>query len=273
MNQAVIMAGGKGTRLRGVTGDELPKPMASVAGKPILQWQVENLRDNGVKKIILVVGYLGHVIRDYFQDGAQYGVEISYFTEESPLGTAGALPLLSDRLEDNFLLAFGDVIFDVDLERMERFHFAHSALATLFVHPNTHPFDSDLVMVGEDCRVYDFDSKNNVRTGWYDNCVNAGFYMLTRELCERIPGNGTKSDLEKDVLIPLARSGGGVYAYASPEYIKDVGTPQRIAAAAREIESGFVAGRCLKHPQKCIFLDRDGTINQLRGLVSRAEDL
>ena len=273
MNQAVIMAGGTGTRLRSVTGDELPKPMAPVAGKPILQWQVENLRHNGIRKIILVVGYLGHVIRDYFQDGSKFGVEISYFTEETPLGTAGALPLLADRLEDSFLLAFGDVIFDVDLQRMERFHLSHRAEATLFVHPNTHPFDSDLVMAGEDGRVFDFDSKNNVRTGWYDNCVNAGFYILTRELCARIPGNGVKSDLEKDVLIPLARSGGAVYAYSSPEYIKDVGTPQRIEAAAREIESGFVAARCLKRPQKCIFLDRDGTINQYRGLVSRPEEL
>lgn len=272
MNQAVIMAGGKGTRLRSVTGNDIPKPMALVAGKPILQRQIENLKENGIRRITLVIGYLGNVIRDYFGDGSRFGVEIRYFEEKTPLGTAGALPLLVECLEETFLLIFGDVIFDVDLDRMERFHYAHNAEATLFVHPNTHPFDSDLVIVGENNQVRDFDSKHNVRTDWYDNCVNAGFYILTRGFCQRIPG-GVKTDLEKDVLFPLARSGGAVYAYSSPEYIKDVGTPERIAKAEQEIGSGFVSARCLKHPQKCIFLDRDGTINQHRGLVSKAEDL
>lgn len=270
--QAVIMAGGKGTRLRGVTGDALPKPMAPVAGRPILEWQIEALRQNGVTELVLVVGYLGEVIRRHFGDGRDFGVRISYFTEETPLGTAGALPLLRERLEEDFLLVFGDVIFEIDLERMLRFHREKRADATLFVHPNTHPFDSDLVLRGADGRVTGMYPKNEKRDFWYDNCVNAGFYVISQRLLAGLSG-GEKADLERDVLLPAIRRGGAVYAYSSPEYIKDVGTPQRIEAAARELESGFVRARCLKRPQRCIFLDRDGTVSQYRGLVSREEEL
>lgn len=269
--QAVIMAGGKGTRLRGVTGDALPKPMAPVAGRPILEWQLDALRRNGVTRAVMVVGYLGDVIRRHFGDGGAFGMEISYFTEETPLGTAGALPLLRERLEEDFLLVFGDVIFEIDLARMLRFHREKRADATLFVHPNAHPFDSDLVLRQADGRVIGMYGKNEERDFWYDNCVNAGFYLIRRSLLAGMAG-GARADLERDVLLPCIRQGGAVYAYSSPEYIKDVGTPQRIEAAARELESGLVRARCLTRPQRCIFLDRDGTVNRYRGLVSREEE-
>lgn len=155
---------------------------------------------------------------------------------------------------------------------MLRFHREKRADATLFVHPNTHPFDSDLVLRGADGRVTGMYPKNEKRDFWYDNCVNAGFYVISRRLLAGLSG-GEKADLERDVLLPAIRRGGAVYAYSSPEYIKDVGTPQRIEAAARELESGFVQARCLKRPQRCIFLDRDGTVSQYRGLVSREEEL
>lgn len=270
--QAVIMAGGKGTRLRSITGDEIPKPMAPVSGKPILQWQVETLRDQGVDRILLVVGYQGQVIVDYFGDGADFGVSITYYQEKEPLGTAGALPALLPELEPFFLLVFGDVIFDIDLSRMTAFHKEHQALATLFVHPNSHPFDSDLILTDSSHRVCGIHRKTMPRDFWYPNCVNAGFYLFEKDVFARIPA-GKKYDLEKDVLLPLIKEGQAVYAYRSPEYIKDVGTPDRIQKAQEELDRGIVKARCLKNRQKCVFLDRDGTINQYRGLISREEDL
>lgn len=269
--QAVIMAGGKGTRLRSVTGDELPKPMAPVCGKPLLQWQVEALRQNGVTNILLVTGYLGEKIETWFGDGSAFGVQISYFREEQVLGTAGALALLADRLEDTFFLVFGDVVFDIDLARMERFHREKQAEATLFVHPNAHPYDSDIVLKDSDARVCGFLHKDTHRDAWYHNCVNAGFYMLERTVCTRVPP-GKKTDLEKELLLPMIREGRVVYAYASPEYIRDAGTPERLAAAQNDLQSGMVTCHNLRHPQRCIFLDRDGTINRYRGLISREED-
>lgn len=270
--QAVIMAGGKGTRLRAITNDEIPKPMAPIAGKPILQWQIEALRRGGVTDVILVVGHLGEKIEEFFGDGGAFGVHISYYREEQPLGTAGALAELGERLEKTFLLVFGDTVFDISIPRMLAFHREKEALATLFVHPNSHPFDSDIVLRDPDGRVRELLSKHEERTGWYDNCVNAGFYVIQRELCARIP-KGEKTDLEKQLLWPTAKEGGKIYAYLSPEYIKDVGTPERIAVAEEELRTGVVAARNLERPQRCVFLDRDGTVNQYRGLVSQPEQL
>ena len=265
------MAGGKGTRLRSVTGGDLPKPMAPVAGKPILEHQIERLREQGVKDIILVIGYLGEKIREHFGDGQTFGVRIRYIEETAPLGTAGALSLLPPMLEeDDFFLVFGDVLFDIDLARMLAFHREKGAEATLFVHPNSHPFDSDLVVVDDNGRVERFDSKHNVRDYWYKNCVNAGFYILRRSVCARVPAD-TKVDLEKELLAGMIASGGAVYGYRSPEYIKDVGTPERIAAAEAELMSGLIAGRSLRRKQRAIFLDRDGTVNRENGLVYREE--
>lgn len=265
------MAGGKGTRLRSITNDEIPKPMAPVAGKPILQWQVEQLRDQGITDVVLIIGHLGHKIREFFQDGQAFGVSIRYIEETTPLGTAGALSLLPPLLTgDSFFLVFGDVLFDIDLSRMIRFHQDNDALATLFVHPNVHPFDSDLVVCGEDGRVSRFDSKHNVRDYWYHNCVNAGFYLMKREICRHVPAD-TKVDLEKQLLTGLIEGGEKVYGYQSPEYIKDVGTVERIAKAEEELTSGFVASRGLRNKQKAIFLDRDGTVNRKNGLVYQEE--
>mgnify|MGYP001859782478 FL=1 len=269
--QAVIMAGGKGTRLRAITNDEIPKPMAPIAGKPILEWQIECLRRQGIQEIILIIGHLGHKIREYFGDGTAFGVKISYIEETEPLGTAGALSMLPEKLTGSaFFLIFGDVLFDIDLDRMRRFHEEKKAVATLFVHPNVHPFDSDLVVCDAAGRVKQFDSKHNVRDYWYQNCVNAGFYLMDRSVCNRVP-QGQKTDLEKDILNAMIADGDAIYGYRSPEYIKDVGTVERIRRAEQELTSGFIAGRNLNKPQRAIFLDRDGTINRKNGLVYQEE--
>ena len=102
-------------------------------------------------------------------------------------------------MDEDFVLVFGDVVFDVDLHRMEKFHKTKHSEITLFVHPNTHPFDSDIVITEEDGRVCDINSKHSIRTDWYDNCVNSGLYMVSRSFCKHISG-GTKTDLEKDIL-------------------------------------------------------------------------
>lgn len=265
------MAGGKGTRLQAITKDEIPKPMAPVAEKPILQWQLECLREQGITEVVLIIGHLGAKIQEFFGDGRGFGMKIRYIEETVPLGTAGALsalpPLLTD---DSFFLIFGDVLFDIDLARMMEFHREKQAAATLFVHPNSHPFDSDLVVCDDTGKVQRFDSKHNVRTEWYRNCVNAGFYVLEKAVCEKIQ-RGTKVDLEKELFTEMIKSGELIYAYRSSEYIKDVGTVERIAAAEEELRNGYPAKRSLRKKQKAIFLDRDGTVNRKNGLIYREE--
>ena len=270
---AVIMAGGKGSRLRSITNDEIPKPMVPVNGKPLLEYQVDKLKAYGIKKIVMIVGHLGEKIEDHFKDGKDFGVDIDYIFEKEPLGTAGAFYYLKDKIDTkDFLLIFGDVFFDLDFDRMEAFHFKNSALTTLLAHPNGHPYDSDLIQMDDNGKVVGFDSKHNVRDYWYDNMVNAGIYIINKRLLDLVK-KPIKTDFEKDILANQVKLGANIYAYHSPEYVKDVGTVDRINATVEELKSGLIQSKNLKNKQRAIFLDRDGTMNVSKGFISKADDL
>lgn len=266
--QAVITAGGKGTRVVSVNGS-IPKPLLPIAGKPVLQHQVECLRRQGIDRITFTIGYLGDRIREYFGDGSQFGVKVDYVQEEVPLGTAGALYYLKGSVHDDFFLINGDLIFDVDLKRMLAFHKTQHATATLLVHPNDHPYDSGLVAADSDGRVHGWLTKEDVR-GWYRNCVNAGIHILSPKLLAKLD-RPQKLDLDREILKPLIPSG-AVYAYRTPEYVKDMGTPGRIAQVEQDLQRGLVHQKNLSIPQRAVFLDRDGTINQYVGFLKRPED-
>ena len=285
--KTVIMAGGKGTRIASVRND-VPKPMIEICGKPILEYQIENLKACGLTDIILVIGYLGDKIKDYFGDGSKFGVKIEYFVEDHPLGTAGAL-FKMPRLTEDFLLLCGDVIMDVDFNRFIEFHKSHNAWASLISHPNGHPFDSSLLVteieptrtkggMPEDThKVIRWMAKEDERT-YYKNRVNAGIEIISPELLTetkktfipRHPETPDKIDLDRDVLKPNIKSG-RIFAYDTPEYIKDMGTPERYYEVEKDIMSGKVHARNLKNKQKAIFLDRDGTINKMVGFITKPE--
>ena len=270
---AVIMAGGKGSRLLSITNDEIPKPMVPVDGKPLLEYQVEKLKTYGIKKIVMIVGHLGEKIVDHFKDGKDFGVEIDYIFEKEPLGTAGAFYYLKDKIDaKDFMLVFGDVFFDMDFDRMEDFHFKNSALTTLLAHPNGHPYDSDLIQTDDTGRVIGFDSKHNVRDYWYDNMVNAGMYIINKRLLDLVK-EPVKTDFEKDILANQVKLGANIYAYHTPEYVKDVGTVDRINATVEELKSGLIQSKNLKNKQRAVFIDRDGTMNVSKGFISKADDL
>ena len=268
---AVIQAGGMGTRMHPLTQDKLPKPMIILNGKPMLQWQIEELAENGFQEIVIIVGHLGKQIEEFFQTGEEFKVHISYIHETEPLGSAGALYYLRGKLKtENIALVFGDVMFSLDWERIMRFHEAHGKAATLLAHPNSHPYDSDLLLVDDQNVVIGLDSKNNKRSYWYANCVNAGLYVLSDKILQNICAP-VKTDLENDILAPLFAER-QICAYRTSEYVKDAGTPERFRQAEKEKQNGVWMKKCLKNKQRCIFLDRDGTINQYRGLIAEEKD-
>ena len=269
--KVVIMAGGKGTRLKEITKDEIPKPMVKVLGKTILEHQIDVLKKNDLKDIIIIVGYLGEKIKHYFKDGKDFGVNITYIDEHEPLGTAGSFYYVKNYVKEDFILLFGDIIFDVYLKKMIDFHNMKKSYATLFVHPNSHPYDSDIVLMDDDNKIIGFDSKNNVRTYSYDNCVNAGIYIISNKLIQKID-KLKKLDLEKDILSKVIEEE-NVFGYYSSEYVKDVGTVERIKKTSEDIQKNILEKKNLKHKQKCIFLDRDGTINIHKGLIVNPDEI
>lgn len=266
---AVISAGGRGTRL-GTLARELPKCLVPVAGKPILLRQLEELERSGIRKAWLLTGHLGELIED-FAASRSWPFELEILREGSPLGTAGGLAALRGRVEDDFLFLYGDLVLCVDFRRMRAFHRDSGASITLLAHPNSHPFDSDLLALGPGARVDGIMRKGGSREGYYANLVNAGAYILSPALLEDVEA-GKKQDFEKDVLSRYL-AGGSVRAYRTPEFVKDMGTPERLAEVEAAILSGAAEARRLSLSQKAIFLDRDGTINRYVDLLCRPEQL
>jgi len=268
--RAVIMAGGKGTRIASLARD-IPKPMLPLCGKPVLERQIEVLRREGFLDIVLVVGHLGAVIQNHFGNGCAFGVRITYIEEKEPLGTAGALALLGDVLKgDDFLLLNGDVLFDVDLKRFLAFHREKRGIATVFTHPSTHPADSVIVESDKNDRVTAFLAPDTARRA-SRNRTNAGLHFFSPAVLSRFK-TVKKTDLDREVLVPLAAER-ALFAYNSPEYVKDMGTPQRLKEAERDLAAGVVTRGDPKSPRGAIFLDRDGTINRHVGFVTSPDQI
>lgn len=279
--KTVIMAGGKGTRISSVASD-IPKPMIKIEGKPVLEHEIECLRDQGFTDLIITVSHLGSIIMDYFGNGSRFGVSIQYFNEGTPLGNAGALFKLREQLTDDFLLLNADAIFDVDFNRFVDFHRVHGGLVTLFTHPNNHPYDSGVLIASENGAVEQWLTKEDIRPQWYRNRVNAGLHVINPSVLDmtgidpetvgtEVDGKIIKVDLDRQILKPLCGTG-KMFCYDSPEYVKDMGTPDRYEAVCRDYAAGRVKAKNLKQKQKAVFLDRDGTLNKYVGFLRDIDD-
>ena len=275
------MAGGRGTRIAELFPD-IPKPLIPVDGMPILEREIRSLASQGFKDIILTVGYLADKIIAYFGDGSQLSVKIDYFVEETPLGNAGALFQLKKKIgEEPFFLLNADAAFDVDFNRMLDFHKKHGGLVTLFTHPNSHPYDSGLIIANKDGNVEKWLSKEDKRPQWYNNRVNAGLHVIDPKVLELSLNNleidpttgypKGKVDLDRQILKPLCGTG-KMFCYDSPEYVKDMGTPERFHQVEADYKNGVVQAKNLHNKQKTIFLDRDGTINKYVGFLRNIDD-
>lgn len=279
MLTTIIMAGGKGTRISELFPN-VPKPLIPIESIPVLEREINSLRNQGFTDIILTVSHMADKIMDYFGDGSRFGVKLEYFVEETPLGTAGALYKLREQIgTEPFLLLNADAVFDVDFNRMVEFHRSHEALVTLFTHPNSHPYDSGLIIADEENQVQAWLAKEDERPKYYKNRVNAGLHIIDPKVLDMagidgdkvgtvdsFTGKVIKIDLDRQILKPLS-STGRMVCYDSPEYVKDIGTPERFNSVVKDYKTGTVQAKNLSNKQKAVFLDRDGTINKYVGFL------
>ena len=277
------MAGGKGTRISQLFPD-IPKPLIEIKDKdgisrPVLERELISLRDQGFTDILLTVSYMHEKIENYLGDGSSLGINITYFVEEAPLGNAGALFKIRDWLgNEPFLLLNADAVFDVDFRRMADYHSKKGGLVTLFTHPNSHPYDSGIVIADEDGEVIQWLTKEDARPEYYKNRVNAGLHVIDPKALDMSGidadkiGPDYKVDLDRMILKPLCGTG-KMFCYDSPEYVKDMGTPERYEQVSKDFASGVVEAKNLSHRQKAVFLDRDGTLNKYVGFLRDINEL
>lgn len=268
MKQLVILAGGMGTRLKARLGD-LPKPMIPIGGRPLLEHHVKLARRHGFEDIIIFACYRSDLIDRHFGDGSRWGVRIRTVVEKEPLGTAGAVLAGYDLLAEEFAVTYGDTMVNVDLERIRQARAAIDADAALLLHPNDHPSDSDLVEAGQDGWITAFHNRPHPSGRWFRNLVNAGLYIVKKTALQPWINSRQPLDFGRDLFPAMLAQKKRLLAYVSPEYIKDIGTPERYDRVGAEYDRGVVQRSSLATPQRAVFLDRDGTlVREVNGLTS-----
>lgn len=256
--QLVIIAGGKGTRL-GLKN--IPKPMVKIDNKPLLEYQINLAKKYGIGEVFILSGHLANVIEEYFGDGSRFGVKIHHVVEPYPLGTAGSLKLLEGKLDDRFLVFYGDVVMDFDIASFIEFDKQYDSIGTTIIHPNDHPYDSDLLEIDKNNKVTKVLPKPHKYDEYYQNLVNAAVYIFSPEIFKYIE-EGVSQDFGKHILSKVIEAGEIIIGYKTPEYIKDMGTADRFEAVKNDFLTGKVARLNKQNKRPCIFLDRDGVINK-----------
>lgn len=268
--QLIILAGGFGTRLSAHSGG-VQKCMTLVNGIPLLEHQIRMSVAQGITEIYLLLHYDSKSVINYFGNGKKIGANINYVEESFPSGNGGALANAKSYFHENFLILYGDVYLNVNLKKLYRFHLENKADLTLFTHPNSHPYDSDLVEVDGDSKVTSLCSPPHVED--YTNLVNAGLYAASKNIFEGIGvSQGEKIDFARNLIPRYIKEGKKVFSYRSIEYIKDMGTPDRLEKVLKDISNNVPEKLKDQKPKKVIFLDRDGTLNPDPGYIKNKSE-
>lgn len=234
--KGVIMAGGEGTRLRPLTSNQ-PKPMLPVANRPMMEHIIRLLRKHDVTDIVVTVAYLASVIRKYFGDGSDLGVELFYATEETPLGTAGSVKNASERLTEPFVVISGDAVTDIDLSEVVQFHAERESLATVVLKQTDNPLEFGIVILEDDGRIARFLEK----PGWgqvFSDTINTGIYVFEPDVLDYIPEG--ECDFSQDVFPRLIEKGAPIYGYVASGYWCDVGNISSYQQVHQDILEGKV---------------------------------
>ena len=265
-SQIAILAGGFGTRLKKINSD-IPKSMTMINGKPLLYHQLLECKKYSFERITMFLHYKSDHIKDYFGDGTDMGLKIQYCLEDTPRGTAGAIIDGLETLDDNFIVLCGDTYFNINLENFYKYHLKRKSSLTLFTHPNNHPYDSDIIISNnkdevESIEVPPHDHKK------LPNLVSSGVYAFNRDAIKSYDSHLEKIDLSSHLIPYLIDEVRGVYSYKSVEYIKDMGTPERLEMVKRDINNRKPESLSCENKRKAIFLDRDGTLIEENGHIT-----
>jgi mannose-1-phosphate guanylyltransferase len=235
--QALILAGGQGTRLRPLTST-IPKPVVPLVGRPFISYMLEWLRSHGVDDVILGCGHMADGVRGVLGDGESLGIRLRYIEEPEPLGTGGALKFAEDLLDERFFMLNGDVLTDIDLTAELAQHERTGALATLALIPVEDPSAYGLVPLNADNSVREFIEKPGAEQTETD-LINAGAYIIERSVLDGMAPAGTNISIEREVFPTLV--GRGLYGYPADGYWLDIGTPERYLQGTFDILEGNVS--------------------------------
>lgn len=272
MKQAVILAGGKGTRLRERLNG-LPKPMINICGIPLIERQIKLLKKYNFTNVLLLVSYQSKKIIQFCNNNNNWGIEITCIEDEIPLGTAGSTLNVLNMLADEFLVVYGDTMLEVDLDKFYIFHKKDlKTSVSLFLHPNDHPHDSDLVELDSDENVLNFHPYPHNQNKFYSNLVNAALYWINKDSLLSWKNKVSYLDFGKNIFPEMLKTGYLIRGYRSTEYIKDCGTPARLDKVCNDFINGKIERSKLTHKSKAIFIDRDGTINKEVNHLSNIDD-
>lgn len=253
----------------------MPKALVPVAGVPVAARLLAMFARHGIREVGVMAGHLADPLKAGLLPWAkQSDIHLTWFVEDHPLGTAGGLWMAREFVGDqDFLVVYADIVADVDLARLAEFHSETHGAATIVCHPNDHPRDSDLLDVEERGRVRQVLPRKTRAPGDYRNVVPAAIYAASPRLFDFVERE-VMQDFVNDVFPRLAGAG-ELFAYQTPEYLRDMGTEARFAMAERDLASGRVEALRFHRRRPAVFFDRDGTLNEDvggHGLV-RPEDL
>lgn len=233
--KAVILAGGKGTRLRPLTS-ELPKPMVPIMNRPVMEHIILLLKANGITDICVTLMFLPSKIRDYFQDGSRFGVHLTYLTEDTPLGTAGCIRPAAELFDETFLIISGDCMTDFQFAPALAFHRKAGATATLLTTRVSVPLDYGVVIANAEGHVTGFLEKPSWREVISDT-INTGIYLFEPEILSLIP-EGMPSDFSRDIFPQLLKMPGKLCAFPCEGYWNDIGSLDSYIHTHSDIFSG-----------------------------------
>lgn len=240
--QAIILAGGNGTRLRPLT-QELPKPMVPVLNKPLMEYTVELLKKYGIQEIGVTLKFLPQHIKNYFGSGEKWESKITYFEEDTPLGTAGSVKAAENFIQDTFLVISGDALTNIDISKILTYHKSINADVTIVLSKQENPLEYGVVLTDTDGRITSFSEKpqwENVVT----NTVNTGIYIIEKKVLEKIPAN-KMFDFSNDLFPLLLKENANMYGYITEDYWSDLGTPEAYLKAQADLLSGSVFGQAM----------------------------